>query len=81
MRKVALSKVKDDLPKYLRAAEKEDVVITRHGKPVGVLIGFATKDDWIDYRLQHDTRFRERIESTRRSLREGLDVRLEDIPG
>ena len=33
MKTVALSDVKDDLSKYLRMAESEDVVITRHGKP------------------------------------------------
>jgi prevent-host-death family protein len=32
MRKVPLSEVKDDLSKYLRLAEKGDVVITRHGQ-------------------------------------------------
>ena len=30
MKQVALSEVKDDLSSYLRAAEKEDVIITRH---------------------------------------------------
>jgi PHD/YefM family antitoxin component YafN of YafNO toxin-antitoxin module len=38
MKKVALSEVKDDLSRLLRLAEKEDVVITRHGKqlPAGM---------------------------------------------
>ena len=40
MKKVALSEVKDDLSKYLRLAEKEEIIITRHGKPAGILIGF-----------------------------------------
>ncbi|HTG58493.1 MAG TPA: type II toxin-antitoxin system prevent-host-death family antitoxin, partial [Terriglobia bacterium] len=47
MTKVALSLVKDDLSKYLRRAEKEDIVITRHG-PAGILIGFESEDDWFD---------------------------------
>jgi len=47
MKKVALSEVKDDLSKFLRLAEKEEVVITRHGKPAGGLIGFESEDDWI----------------------------------
>ena len=51
MKKVALSEVKDELSKYLRFAEKEHVVITRHGKPAGVLIGFKTEDEWFEYRL------------------------------
>lgn len=33
MKEIALSQVKDDLSKYLRLAEKEKIVITRHGKP------------------------------------------------
>lgn len=80
MKKVALSVVKDDLSKYLHAAEKEQVVITRHGKPAGVLIGFATEDDWFDFRLENDPEFQERIEKARKDLREGQGVRLEDIP-
>src|SRR3972149_5118715 len=44
MKKVPLSEVKDDLSRYLREAEKEEVVITRHGKPAGVLIGFESED-------------------------------------
>lgn len=78
MKKVALSEVKDDLSKFLRLAEKEEVLITRHGKPAGVLIGFESEDDWFDYRLEHDPRFLRRIEATRRSLRFGRGVRLED---
>ena len=42
MKEVPLSEVKDDLSRFLREAETQDVVITRHGKPAGVLIGFAT---------------------------------------
>src|SRR5439155_336214 len=35
MKKVALSEVKDDLSRYLRLAEKEEIVVTRHGKGAG----------------------------------------------
>ncbi|MBI3450850.1 MAG: type II toxin-antitoxin system Phd/YefM family antitoxin [Acidobacteria bacterium] len=52
MKKVALSRVKDDLSKFLRMTEREDVVITRHGEPAGVLIGLRSEDEWIDYELQ-----------------------------
>jgi prevent-host-death family protein len=79
MKKVALSEVKDDLSKYLRIAEKDEVVITRHGKPAGILIGFESEDDWFDYRLENDPRFLRRIESARQSLRAGRGVQLEEI--
>ena len=39
MKTAALNEVKDKLSKYLRLAEKEEILITRHGKPAGVLIG------------------------------------------
>ena len=78
MKEVALSELKDDLSRYLRAAEDEEILITRHGKPAGILIGFASEDDWLDYRLEHDPRFLQRIERARQSLRAGRGIRLED---
>ena len=80
MKTVPLSEVKDDLSKYLRLAETEEVVITRHGKPAGILIGFESEEEWFDYRLENDAAFRRRIESSRASLKRGEGVRLEDIP-
>ena len=79
MKEAALSEVKDELSRYLRLAEKEQVLITRHGKPAGVLIGFRSDDDWFDYRLEHDPRFLQRIERARSSLRSGRGSRLEDV--
>ncbi len=79
LKEVPLSEVKDDLSHFLRAAEKREIVITRHGKPAGVLIGFKSKDDWFDYRLENDPRFLRRIDKSRSSLRAGHGVRLEDI--
>jgi prevent-host-death family protein len=79
MKKAALSEVKDDLSKYLRLAEKEEVVITRHGKPAGVLIGFKGEEDWFDYRLENDPRFLKRIEQARQSLKSGKGIKIENI--
>jgi prevent-host-death family protein len=79
MKEVPLSEVKDDLSRFLREAEKQDIVITRHGKPAGVLIGFESEDDWFDYRLEHDPRFLKRIAQARQSLREGRGIKLEDV--
>jgi prevent-host-death family protein len=79
MKKIALSEIKDDLSKFLHLAEKQEIVITRHGKPAGILIGFASDDDWFDYRLEHDPRFLERIEEARKSLRMGKGIPLEKV--
>jgi prevent-host-death family protein len=79
MKTVALNEAKDELSRYLHVAEKEAVLITRHGKPAGVLIGFASEDDWLDYRLEHDPRFLQRVDRARQSLRAGHGIRLEDV--
>jgi prevent-host-death family protein len=73
----ALSDVKNDLSKYLRTAEREDVVITRHGKPAGVLKGFASEDEWFEYRLLNDPRFLKRIKKARKEIRAGKGIRIE----
>ncbi len=80
MKQIPLSEIKDALSKYLRLAEDEEIVITRHGKPAGVIIGFKTDDDWFDYQLEHDPRFLRRVLQARESLRAGRGVRLEDVP-
>ena len=67
MKEIALSEVKDDLSRYLRQAEEEPIVVARHGKPAGVLIGFKSEEDWFEYRLEHDPRFLRRIEAARKA--------------
>jgi len=79
MKEVPLSEIKDDFSRFLREAGKRDIVITRHGKPAGVLLGFASEDDWFDYRLENDPRFVRRVAKARASLRAGRGVRLEDV--
>jgi len=79
MKKVALAKIKDALSKYLRLAEREEIVITRHGKPAGVLIGFESEEDWLDYRLEHHPEFLNRIALARESLERGRGTKFEDV--
>jgi prevent-host-death family protein len=79
VREVPLSEIKNDLSRFLREAETQEIVITRHGKAAGGLIGFETEEDRFEYRLEHDPRFLRRIEQARTSLRAGRGIRLEDI--
>jgi len=80
MRRVALAEVKDDLSRFLRLAESEEILITRHGKPAGILIGFETEDDWFDYRLEHHPEFLRRVAEARAAFTTGRGIRLEDLP-
>ncbi|MBI4326222.1 MAG: type II toxin-antitoxin system Phd/YefM family antitoxin [Chloroflexi bacterium] len=80
MIKAPCAEVKDALPELIRRAMKNEVLITRHGKPAAILIGFTDEDDWLDNRLEHDERFLKRIEESRRQARSGAFVRLEVLP-
>ena len=79
VKEVPLPEIKDDLPRFLREAETQEIVITRHGKPAGLLIGFESEEDWFEYRLERDPRFLRRIEQARNDLRAGRWIRLEDL--
>ena len=81
MKRVALAKVKDDLSRYLRLAADEEIVITRHGRPAGVLIGFESEESWFEYRLENHPEFLRRVAEARADLRAGRGVRLDDLEG
>jgi prevent-host-death family protein len=76
---VPLAKVKDDLSRYLHLAEEQEILITRHGRPAGVLIGFETEEDWFEYRLEHHPEFLQRVAAARAALAAGQGVRLEEV--
>lgn len=79
MIQVPLNQVKDDLSRYLRMAEKEDIIITRHGVPAGILIGFEDPEAWWEELLLRDPRFRERVAQARSSLRAGQGISIEAL--
>ena len=79
MKEVAVSEVRDRFSRYLRIAGTEDVVITRKGKPAGVLVGFSDEREWSECRLEHDPRFLSRAENARNSIREGRGTPLEEL--
>ena len=71
--------MKDDLSRYLRLAKENEILITRHGRPAGVLIGFENEEDWFEYRLEHHPEFLQRVAAARAALAAGQGVRLEDV--
>ncbi len=79
MIQIPLNQVKDDLSRYLRMAEKEDIIITRHGIPAGILIGFEDPEAWWEELLLRDPRFRERVAQARSSLRDGRGISIEKL--
>src|SRR5436190_18330784 len=79
MKRVPLSEVKDDLSRYVQLATHEEIVVTRHGRPAAVLIGFEDEDDWFEYQLEHNPRFIGRMETARRSLEAGKGISIEQV--
>ena len=79
MKRVKFSEVREHLSHYLREANEEELVIVRNGKPVGVLIGFNSDEDWLDYLLENNPHFAKRIAKARQDLRAGLGVPLEEL--
>jgi len=75
-----MTEAKNDICKIIKEAEKDEVLITRHGKPAAVVIGFHDEDDWIDYRLEHDERFLRKISKARKEIKEGHYIALEELP-
>ena len=71
--------MKDDLSRYLRLAADQEIVITRHGQPAGVLIGFESEEDWFEYQLEQNPEFLCRIAAARAAIRQGKGVPLEEV--
>jgi prevent-host-death family protein len=71
MTKIPVAKVKDNFSNILRRAGKEEIVVTVHGRPVAVIIGFENEDDWLEYRLLKDDKFLARVAESRQQYREG----------
>ena len=75
----ALSEFKDHVSSLVKRAARQDVVITNHGRHVTVLTGFAGEDDYLEYRLLNDPRFRKIIERSRQEAHDGKVTRLDDL--
>ncbi|MGH7833883.1 MAG: type II toxin-antitoxin system prevent-host-death family antitoxin [Candidatus Binatia bacterium] len=61
MKIASVKEVKNSLSRFLKTAEKEDVVITKNGRPTAVLHHLG-EDEIEDYLLEHDPKFRRKIE-------------------
>ena len=79
MIRVPLSKVKDNFSEFIKKAGKEEVIVTIHGRPAAVILGFEDEEDWLEYRLLRDEKFLARIAESRRQYKEGKYKTLEEL--
>ena len=78
---MALAEVRDDLSRFLRLAASEEMVITLHGRPAGLPIGFETEEDWFDYPMEHQPAFWGRVAEARKALEEGTGDPTGELSG
>ena len=80
VRQVPLSELKDDFSRFLREAEKHEIVITRHGKPAGVLDRLPVRRRLVRLSPGERPAFpaADRKSATE-SLRAGRGVKIEDV--
>lgn len=72
MKTASVKEVKDNLSSYIRKAKKENVVITKNGRPTAILHSFDDEEELEDYLLEHDIHFIRKIDTRwRRYLNEG----------
>ena len=79
MTKVPLSEVRDHLSEFVKKAEQEEIVVTVHGRPAAVIIGFEDEDDWLEYQLLRNESFRARVAEAREQYQAGRYKKLEEL--
>lgn len=65
MKVIAVREAKQQLSGYIEAAQKERILITKHGKPAAVVMGVEGRD-FEDIVLMQNPRFWELIEERRK---------------
>ena len=61
MKLASVKDIKNKLSDYLKKAEREDIIITKNGRPTAVLHHLG-EDELEDYVVEHDPKFRKIIE-------------------
>lgn len=79
MKTINLAELPQDLVTYLEAADGEDLLILKAGKPIGIVRQISDEDDLFDNDLENHPIFQERIKKSRNLFREGKGIKIEDV--
>jgi antitoxin (DNA-binding transcriptional repressor) of toxin-antitoxin stability system len=80
MRFAGMKELKQKTRELLQAAEKEDIIITAHGKPTAVL-HHINEDDLEDYLIENDPEFKRKIAEAWESYIVSGGVPIEELIG
>ena len=78
MKIVPLNEVKNRFSTYLELSKREDIVVTKNGRPAAILHA-VTDEDIEDYLFESDPRFIARIEALRREFQREGGTSLADV--
>jgi prevent-host-death family protein len=79
MRIVPVAEVKAQFSAYLKASTDGPVIVTRHGKPVAVLLSVEDEEELERLVLAYTPKFREILDSARQQIRETGGMRHEEF--
>ena len=79
MKIASVADIKAHFSAYLRSAERAPVVVTRGGRPVGVLLAIDDEEELERLVLAYSPRLRTLLNAARQRLRAGAGIRHEDL--
>ena len=79
MKIASVADIKAHFSAYLRTAARGPVVVTRSGKPVGVLLAIDDEEELERLVLAYSPRLRTILDAARQRVRAGAGIRHEDL--
>ena len=78
MKVASVGELKNQMSRFLKQAQKEDIIVTSRGKPIALISGLSS-DDLEDYALVNDEELKSRLEAGIKAADEGKLVAIEDL--
>jgi prevent-host-death family protein len=81
MKIASVAQIKARFSTFLKASQDGPVIVTRNGKPVGVLLSVNDEDELDRLILAYSPRFRSILDAARRQIREETGVPHDEFWG
>jgi prevent-host-death family protein len=79
MKIASVADVKARFSAFLKASKRGPVVVTRNGKPAGILLSIDDEDEIERLTLAYSPKFQKMLRLARQQIREGRGIRHEDF--